>query len=522
MSLRAAVALVLCVVTAGPSLLAGPLASSYNLRIGQTAGPTRVEKQLFDLLNRERIRRGRLPFQYGAALSRVAREHSTDMVQGKYFDYFSPTLGSIEYRLHRAGISTVGTTQVILRNPSAKSALESLKKDGAPFLLSKDTHLGLGVRSTLFPRGHTVTLLAAKRLAELDPFPTRSRTAQTAVLSGKLLFDLKDPQVAVTLPDGSVSRVAALAGSARGFRCVIAFDKGPGEYTVEVVATGRLGSVVADIMRVYVDVPYPSPDVSRRPDREVRSVRSAEKRMLALVNETRKRHGEAPLVWHERLARVARAHSEDMMAHGFFAHVSPGKGDLNARIHVAGLRAKRFAENIAQNRSLLDAHHGLMESPVHRKNLLDKGFTHVGIGMVQRRDGQLFITQNFSEAFVDVDVAAAPAALIGAVNKERFRLKRRLLIEDRVFTEIALANSREMQRTDTLSADRAKRLLDERKPDFRSCRFLVYVHSEPPTPSRMPQTLKDGPTAIGVGMVQGDSHTRGPGQVWTTVILVVK
>jgi uncharacterized protein YkwD len=147
------------------------------------------------------------------------------------------------------------------------------------------------------------------------------------------------------------------------------------------------------------------------------------------VNEARRRNALPPYVHRDDLARLARAHSYDMLRRGFFAHVNPdGEGptergarqDLVCRKvtgptitsgigenlysiyrfsgytvqeYASGGRRYRFAwrslDEIA--REVVD---GWMESPAHRKNLLARVVDAHGIGVAVSGEGEIFVTQN--------------------------------------------------------------------------------------------------------------------------------
>ena len=67
--------------------------------------PAAVEAELLGLINAERARAGVRPVVLWPALSNVARAHSQDMVEHKFIAHVSPTLGTTEDRLKRAGIA---------------------------------------------------------------------------------------------------------------------------------------------------------------------------------------------------------------------------------------------------------------------------------------------------------------------------------------------------------------------------------------------------------------------------------
>lgn len=144
-----------------------------------------------------------------------------------------------------------------------------------------------------------------------------------------------------------------------------------------------------------------------------------ERRMLDLINADRAAHrqesgGAGPLEWDQALAAVARAHSEDMTALGYMGHVNRAGLAPQDRLQRAGIRFMACAENIAGTPtiyvqtgerggrvmytgypSIEGAEEGLMDSPGHRKNILNVLFSHAAVGIARNSDGTLVITQNF-------------------------------------------------------------------------------------------------------------------------------
>ena len=120
-----------------------------------------------------------------------------------------------------------------------------------------------------------------------------------------------------------------------------------------------------------------------------------EAQMLVLVNKERAGQGLTPLRADPELAEVARAHSRDMFARGYFSHVTPEGKDPFDRIRAAHVSYRTAGENLALAPTLPQAHQGLMNSPGHRANILRPAFGRVGIGIVDGgRRGQM-VTQNF-------------------------------------------------------------------------------------------------------------------------------
>lgn len=102
--------------------------------------------------------------------------------------------------------------------------------------------------------------------------------------------------------------------------------------------------------------------------------------MLAIANAERAANGCGPLAADEGLAAVARAHSADMAARDYFAHVNPeGLGPFD-RAAAAGQSAS--AENIAAGQpDAASVMAGWMASPGHRANILNCSLTRLGVGV---------------------------------------------------------------------------------------------------------------------------------------------
>jgi uncharacterized protein YkwD len=120
-----------------------------------------------------------------------------------------------------------------------------------------------------------------------------------------------------------------------------------------------------------------------------------ETKMLQLVNEERAKQGLSPLAADPELTEVARAHSRDMFARGYFAHITPeGKSPFD-RMNEANVKYTTAGENLALAHSLSIAHNGLMNSPGHRANILNPQFGRVGIGILDGGFYGLMVSQEF-------------------------------------------------------------------------------------------------------------------------------
>ena len=72
----------------------------------------------------------------------------------------------------------------------------------------------------------------------------------------------------------------------------------------------------------------------------------------------------------------------DMRDNGYFAHTSPGYGDVRQMLSHFGYNYSAAGENIAHHATADKAQAAFLSSPGHRKNILNTSFTHIGVGYV--------------------------------------------------------------------------------------------------------------------------------------------
>jgi uncharacterized protein YkwD len=136
-----------------------------------------------------------------------------------------------------------------------------------------------------------------------------------------------------------------------------------------------------------VSLPFTVENSRPRPD--------LEKQMLDLVNNERVANGLNPLAPDPELTEVARKHSADMFARGYFAHDTPEGLSPFDRMKQANVRFTTAGENLALAPTIPVAHNGLMNSPGHRANILRREFGRVGIGVMDGGMRGLMISQEF-------------------------------------------------------------------------------------------------------------------------------
>ena len=102
--------------------------------------------------------------------------------------------------------------------------------------------------------------------------------------------------------------------------------------------------------------------------------------VLALVNAERAAAGLAPLTINPALNNAALRHAQDMAANGFFSHTGSDCSTPFVRIAEAGYGYSMSGENLASGFATAgDAVNAWMQSPGHRANIMQGGFTETGI-----------------------------------------------------------------------------------------------------------------------------------------------
>ncbi|WP_338079530.1 CAP domain-containing protein [Aquibacillus halophilus] len=116
--------------------------------------------------------------------------------------------------------------------------------------------------------------------------------------------------------------------------------------------------------------------------------------VVRLTNEARQQNGLPSLSPDIELTKVAQAKSEDMETNNYFSHTSPTYGSPFDMLAQFGIDYMTAAENIASGQQSAEAVVEMwLNSPGHRKNILNESVTHIGVGHAQNGNywTQLFI-----------------------------------------------------------------------------------------------------------------------------------
>ncbi len=127
---------------------------------------------------------------------------------------------------------------------------------------------------------------------------------------------------------------------------------------------------------------------------------SAERSAFNLINQKRIERGLAPLAWSNELAAVARIHSQNMAEFRFFSHRGLDNKFVSDRAdQLMRNKWRSIGENIAFNRGYDDpvemAVELWLESPPHKRNMMDPNWKETAVGVAKAQDGSVYFTQVF-------------------------------------------------------------------------------------------------------------------------------
>jgi uncharacterized protein YkwD len=112
--------------------------------------------------------------------------------------------------------------------------------------------------------------------------------------------------------------------------------------------------------------------------------------MLDLTNQSRRSHGEHVLRLDHRVSHKVKRHSRRMASHEALFHTA------NVSRYLRGRAYSWWGENVGYTyeSDLGTLQRAFMNSPSHRRNVLNGAYDRVGIG-VERRDGRVWVTLVF-------------------------------------------------------------------------------------------------------------------------------
>lgn len=236
-----------------------------------------------------------------------------------------------------------------------------------------------------------------------------------------------------------------------------------------------------------------------------------ELRLVELTNRERVAHQLAPLVELPEAAAVAQRHSAEMLSDGAIFHTSTMSGSVEDRMIDTDVFFSKVGENLAKGYDVDLIHLGLMGSEKHRENILDRDYTHLGVGVVSD-GGALYVTEVFVALMPRSDGATLAGSIFDRIDASRKEhrlgpLRREELLGQEASRMAAAMLSRDSKNPGDLSAPLSQGYL----------KIYSFVGSSPVWDLIEAAGLKDW-DAIGAGACQGRSKNWPAGANWYVVL----
>ncbi len=111
---------------------------------------------------------------------------------------------------------------------------------------------------------------------------------------------------------------------------------------------------------------------------------------------TSKRKGAEPLVWNQTLADAAMEQAKFLIKKNKLSHTGAKGSTVGIRVKKLGYQWIAVGENLAMGQiTLQEVIKDWMNSPGHRRNILEPAFTEFGAAVVESSKGQLIWVQVF-------------------------------------------------------------------------------------------------------------------------------
>ena len=358
--------------------------------------------------------------------------------------------------------------------------------------------------------GRLVILLTERRVVFDEPVPRWLEVGTDAPLRGRVLAPYGEAEVHATGPGGQVQTLhqGRDAAFAARLRC-----GAPGVHQIEVLGRDPAGPRVLANFPIYcADAPPSAWIAPAWADGSTIEPRAAERALWARVNADRAGAGLHALIWDDRLAAVARAHSMDMRDHDFVAHVSPRTGDVGDRVARAGVPADVVMENIGAADTAESIHAGLMQSPAHRAAVLAPEANRGGVGVTVAERAHTAHTLLATEVFVSDPPSFLPgeaAARVRDAYAARAAEAGRALRAEAALDDVAHGLARDLA-ADRLLPEAASQVALQRVGsagvDLRGVLLLVGQGTDPARLASSPEALPPEAVSYGVGAATRDGR----------------
>jgi len=368
-------------------------------------------------------------------------------------------------------------------------------------------------------RESRVVLVLRDEAVVLDPLPRRLALGQQATLSGHIAGAAESPRVLISPVDGQLSAPEQAPGKA--FRAELRCGDRPGWIRIEISGTvaGARRSLanfpVACGTELATSVPVAAPDWPS-------DVAQQERKVLENINAERTAGGIPALAWDDVVAGVARGISQ-ALGDEERRDSATSASAVVAGLQKAGVPSPLVFANPGQGRNVAEAQQLLLESPVHRANMMNPETNHAGVGVstVTQKSGATttYLAELFVKVLPPVDLDAVRQQLLAAIAERRAEGKVAAISVDSALHEVAQKYAQEMAAAKgTLPEQRDTQMLDSLKKTYKGVNMLAGASAAPLEFANQRKVLANG-KALGVGLAQGDHPTVGRNAFYVVILV---
>ncbi len=433
------------------------------------------------------------------------------------------TYSLIEFAMQRNGIIEPSPHMVIIWGDiDAPEEITAQLSERLDSILASGSFGRIGIGTARRGKDGDLILLAFQEThVTTNAIPRELPKGGSTAIEGEVARQFSDIRIFQTDDRGKVKAIDAMSSGGHGFRFRFECKNSRGRQQVEITAEDDSGSTVLANFPLWCDAGAPTSmrvaAIGSDPPPKTRE--EAEERMFVLLNEDRAKQDLPPLFLDARLTPVARKHSDDMLATGHVAHLSPTTGSAADRAKASNVRTAIVLENVARAYGVAEAQSGLMNSPGHRANILSTEVNRVGIGISLGDDvagrRELLVTQ----VYIHVPERINPTK----VRKEAIALIRKIkpMHSSPDLQQVAQSFAESIARGDSTETASAKagEILDLNRGGFARVSTLITTVSD--IASFNPKGSLGGSEVryMGVGVAQGDHPVMGDGAIYLVVLL---
>lgn len=266
---------------------------------------------------------------------------------------------------------------------------------------------------------HCALIVAGSKL-DHQPFPVSLPLENTLNFTATLPAGYTKPDLWLIRPNGTTVKIHPVLSASRRINAHIAATEA-GQHQFELMANGPNGPEVLLNVPLFWGVDPTEKIPSWLGNIQAPPNLPPEQTLHYMINTSRKQQGLKPLEIDDQLNAVAQQKALLLAQNGQLAHLV-GKNSPDEQLQAQGIAFDLMAENIAQAADPASAHYLLMTSPSHRLAILNREFTHLGLGIAHRpgqHGSEIFIVEELAAFSQSTTPQVIAQEILNTVNSQR-------------------------------------------------------------------------------------------------------